>query len=99
MDHKDSLTKAIQLSKRILDAADQQAWEQVTELEADRVPLIHHYFANSTSINADDTRELKRLNDEIIQQLVIAREKVRTQQMELEQSSRASMAYLEIASE
>lgn len=91
-----SLSSAIQLSQRILDAASEQAWEQVVQLEVDRGPLIQQYFDNNPEVDANAARELKHLNDEIIQQLVIAREKVRSQQMELQQNSRASRAYLDI---
>ena len=91
-----SLNGAIQLSQRILDAASQQAWEQVVQLEVDRGPLIHSYFDNNVDVDTNAALELKRLNDEIVQQLVIAREKIRAQQMELQQNSRASRAYLEI---
>lgn len=96
MAQRRSLSSAIQLSQRILDAANEQAWEQVVQMEIDRGPLIQSYFDNNSNIDANAAMELKRLNDEIVQQLVVAREKVRSEQMEFQQNSRASRAYLDI---
>ena len=95
-----SLDQAIILSRQIVAAAEQGEWQQVAAIEKDRAALIERYFTRSTgSINRSKTTQLKQLNDEIVVLLETARDRTRMKQLEMQQGSRASRTYRDIALE
>lgn len=88
------IDKALQLSQQILEAAQEDDWQLLAQLEIDRSNSMQKYFTNNNNIDALKTRELKTLNDAIIVQIQAARQKTRDMQLQLNQGGKASRAYL-----
>ena len=93
----DELHNAIRLSRSMLDAVGSQSWERLADLDEQRRSLIEHYYGQQQSVDADRTRELKLLNDRIVEQLLIAQEQTRQLQLQLRKGNRATRVYLDVA--
>lgn len=94
MSHSHLIDKALQLSQQILEAAQEDDWQHLAQLETDRSKMMQGYFHNNNNIDAHKTRELKILNDAIVVQIQSARQKTRDMQVQLNQGGKASRAYL-----
>lgn len=88
------LSKALEISRAILSAIDEQDWDEVNRLQQQRQPLIDEYYGGSFAIDPQQTVELKQLNDQIVQRLSRARQHTRELQLNLQQGGKASRAYL-----
>jgi hypothetical protein len=97
MDAGNSLLSAIKLSQQILQAIDEEQWDDITLLDQQRSPLIEQYFKSDSIIDKQQTHQLKQLNDEIVSRLIDIQQKNRNQQMSLTQAQKASKAYLDNA--
>jgi hypothetical protein len=97
MDAGNSLLSAIKLSQQILQAIDEEQWDDITLLDQQRSPLIEQYFKSDSIIDKQQTQQLKQLNDEIVSRLIHIQQKNRNQQMSLTQAQKASKAYLDNA--
>lgn len=93
------LDRAIALSEQILDAVQQQQWQQVAAIGQDRASIIQRYYANTQVVDREKTIRLKQINDQIVALLRSARQQTREQQLDMRQGNRASQAYRDIASD
>jgi len=89
------LDEAIEISRKILLAIDNSELESIAHLEAERHSLISDYYSNSSKIDEQLTRQLKDLNDNILQRLNELQSKIRAQHSSLGKGSKASKAYLD----
>ena len=91
------ISQAIDISERIFDALNEEAWTQVDALEVERGKLIEKGFADHDTIDAGDVRRLKSLNDLIVERLQAVRVSILQQKSNLQKGGKASRAYLDTA--
>ena len=95
MNQQQALAQAIALTDEILAVLDEGGFERVSELEAQRKPLIEKAFADSIEqIDLIRAQHLKNLNQQVVDKLTLFKESVLLQQARLRTASKATRAYL-----
>jgi isocitrate dehydrogenase kinase/phosphatase len=95
----DRIHRAIDLSRCIQKAIGQSDWQEVEKLDRERLKLIDEYYRTTEAehMDAEQTRILKDLNDEIVQQLTEIRQQTQDSQLALKHAKKATHAYLDTA--
>ena len=92
-----SLQPAIELSEQILAAIESDAWDNIDALDVERRHVITSYFSAGQPIDADATRLLHRLNEQIVEQLNTLKQQTRQAQLTLNKGTKATKAYTDLA--
>lgn len=95
MNVKSSLQQALDLSDKVLVSIELQQLDDISKLEKQRGIIIDQYYKNNDSIDEDLTLLLKQKNDLIVSQLIELKQKTRSQQIKMNNSQKASKAYLD----
>lgn len=93
----DTMNKVMDMSVFIQKAISQQDWSQVQRLDKERRQLIHEYYTSNENVDEQQTRKLKKINDEIIAQLTQIQQKTQNAQLDLRHGNNAARAYLDTA--
>ncbi len=86
------LSEAIRLTERMLQQVEEGRWQQLAELDARRQPLIQASF-RQPEVDAEAVRNLKALNDRIVENLERQRQQTRNEQLRMKQGQRAAQQY------
>ena len=88
--------RALDLSHQILKSIESHDFDRVSELDSERDEFIKLYYQQPEAmIDKNLVIDLKKLNDQIIAQLIELQQQTRAEQIKLSQSQKASNAYLE----
>lgn len=94
MNRQTALTEAIALTDQILALLDDEDFDRVSVLEAQREPLIREAFAQSVEqIDQIKASHLQRLNQQVVEKLIAFKQSVLQQQQQMRQASKATVAY------
>ncbi|MBL6999875.1 MAG: flagellar protein FliT [Gammaproteobacteria bacterium] len=93
MNQPSALQQAMLLSDEILTAIQAEDWDKVDALDIQRSSLIEAYYKTGSSVDVELTRELKQKNDEIVSCLQQLQQNIRSEQLTLKQSRKATKAY------
>ncbi|MBC8212799.1 MAG: flagellar protein FliT [Gammaproteobacteria bacterium] len=93
MNQLSALQQALQLSDEIITAIQEEDWDRVDVLDVQRSSLMDSYYTATSPVDVELTRELKQKNDEIVSCLQHLQQKIRSEQLTLKQSRKATKAY------
>ena len=93
MNQPSALQQALQLSDEIITAIQEEDWDRVDVLDVQRSSLMDSYYTATSPVDVELTRELKQKNDEIVSCLQHLQQKIRSEQLTLKQSRKATKAY------
>jgi len=95
MTDKNALSAAIALTDEILEVLEEGEFERVSELEAQRKPLIEQAFKDSIEeIDLIKAQHLKNLNQQVVDKLDLFKKSIILQQERMRIASRAAKAYM-----
>jgi hypothetical protein len=94
MNHQNALVTAISLTDEILMALDADDLERLTDLEAQREPLIRQAFEQSIQqVDQIKAIHLKNLNQKVIEKLMTFKQSIKQEKQQLSRSAKATRAY------
>ena len=94
MNHQNALVTAISLTDEILMALDADDLERLTDLEAQREPLIRQAFEQSIQqVDQIKAIHLKNLNQKVIEKLMTFKQSIKQKKQQLSLSAKATRAY------
>ena len=92
------LLQAIQLSHEIEEAVQEYDWDKVSNLDEIRQRAIISYYGEEKNIDGELTEQLKQINDNILNRMMVIQNETRSQQLQHKHGQKASKAYRDIQS-
>lgn len=92
-----SLQQAIDLTRKMADQVDQAEWKVFAEIEGQRQALIEAYFLDVSEPDVEQVALLHHLNQEIVQKVSSARNRIGQEIQGMRRSTQATKAYLDNA--
>jgi len=93
LNQQPALQQALLLSDDIIAAIQVGDWDRVDALDHQRSSLIDEYYKTASPVDVELTLELKQKNDTIVSCLQQLQQNVRSEQLTLKQSRKATKAY------
>jgi len=93
LNQQSALQQALLLSDEIIGAINAEDWDQVEALDNQRSSLMEAYYKTASPVDAELTLQLKQKNDEIVSCLQQLQQSIRSEQLSLKQSRKATKAY------